>query len=73
MREAMDMPSTSTSTGDTDAQTNQTDGSKIATTASQAESKFRVEMGSGVAGTIRADNTTSSALPTREHEVASTH
>ena len=73
MREAMDMESASTSTGDTVAQTHHVEATKTTTAASQAESKFRVEIGNGVAGTIRAENPTPSSQSTREHEVASTH
>ncbi len=56
MREAMD-----TSDGVLDTQKN----TPVTSTAAQAESKVRVEMGSGIAGTIRGD----SAI-TREHEAA---
>lgn len=60
MREAMD-----TSDGVSDTQKNTPSTNQVTSTASQAESKVRVEMGSGVAGTIRGDSAT-----TREHEAA---
>jgi len=65
MREAME-----TTTNDTDLSTPSTDATsaQVATTAAQAERKIRVEMGSGIAGTIRSEST-----PSREHEPASAH
>lgn len=60
MREAME-----TSDGVSDIQTNE----QVTPTASQAESKIRVEMGSGIVGSIRGGEATS----TREHEAASVH
>ncbi len=43
-------------------------GTKITTTAAQAERKIHVEIGSGIAGTIRSES-----APSREHEPASAH
>ncbi len=68
MREAMDLPA---DTADTVTKTAGVPGmteTKVTTTAAQAQSKIHVEMGPGVAGTIRAEST-----PSHEHEPANAH
>jgi integration host factor subunit beta len=62
MREAMD-----TSDGQSaQATSNQSADARVTNTASQAESKIHVEIGSGVAGTIRSESASA-----REQETAS--
>ncbi|MDF1808357.1 MAG: HU family DNA-binding protein [Phycisphaerales bacterium] len=66
MREAME-PVT-THSGASGTETTPGTDSRVTTTASQAESKVRVEMGSGVVGQIRSE-----AISNREHETANAH
>ncbi len=77
MREAMDLPVNAPNTPDTpdtpgaansSPNPSANPGTKVTTTATQAERKIRVEMGSGIAGTIRSES-----APSREHEPASAH
>ncbi len=72
MREAMETPdgvanTPTPTTPPAPAPTTGTD-TKVTTTAAQAQSKIRVEMGSDIAGTIRAQS-----IPSREHEPANAH
>jgi len=66
MREAMEPLTAQAAASGVDA-TPGTD-SRVTTTASQAESKVRVEMGSGVVGQIRSES-----ISNREHETANAH